>query len=261
MLKQLKIIFCLLLLGALSPSITSIALCQLTPEQIAQKVYDRDLGDDMQLVGFMDLISKKGHIRSREFISLRKESNEDRKQLIRFTAPADIKGTSFLTLEKDSNHKTEQHLYLPALKRTRRIVASQKGRSFVNSDFTYEDMQRHPVEEWSYRIEAEEEFSGVPCYILISTPNAGTKTQYSKLMSWIEKEHFIPLKTIFWDKKGKQTKSYLVNKFELIDRIATETDILMEDLLSGHKTRIKNQQITYNTGLKDTLFTTRALER
>jgi hypothetical protein len=240
---------------------TAYASDPLTPAQIAQLTFDRNLGDDMQMRGSMELISNNGQVRSREFISLRKDSNTERKQLIRFTAPADIAGTAFLSLETDNSSNTEQHLYLPALKRTRRIVASQMGRSFVNSDFTYEDMQRHPVEDWNYQLDGVGTISGHACYILISTPKPGTDTQYGKLVSWIEKERFIPIKAEFYDKKGQHTKSYFVNRFEIIDKIATEMDILMEDLLSGHKTRLKTLEIKYNSGLNDSLFTTRALEK
>lgn len=240
---------------------TSLAVDRLTPEQIAQLTYDRYIGDDMQMHGKMELISKNGHIRTREFISLRKDNNAERKQLIRFTAPADIDGTAFLTIETDNSSNTEQHLYLPALKRTRRIVASQQGRSFVNSDFTYEDMQRHPVEAWTYQLEGEETIDGHPAYILISRPKPDTDTQYSKVVSWIEKNNFIPLKTLFWNKKGQKSKIYTVDEFKIIDEIATEMDVLMEDLLAGHKTRIQTLEIKYNSGLKDSLFTTRALEQ
>ncbi len=79
---------------------TSLAAEPLSPAQIAQLTYDRYVGDDMQMHGTMELISKSGHVRSREFISLRKDDNAERKQLIRFTAPADIDGTAFLTIER-----------------------------------------------------------------------------------------------------------------------------------------------------------------
>lgn len=234
---------------------------KMNADQLAQIVYDRYLGDDMQLKGVMELISKNDHIRSREFISLRKDKGDNRMQLIRFTSPEDIKGTGFLTLEEEDSSKTEQHLYLPALKRTRRIVSSQKGRSFVNSDFTYEDMHRHPVNEWEYNIEGEERILDRACYVLTSTPKSNTETQYSKTTSWIDKEHFITLQTVFWDKKERMAKKYSVKSFEIINQIATETNVQMEDLLSEHKTRLKTLAITYNSGLKDSLFTKRSLER
>ncbi len=253
--------FLLILLLTVSLPILVAAEEQLTATQLAQQVYDRYLGDDMKMQGTMQLISKKGHVRTREFILLRKDDNKNRKQLIRFTLPADIDGTGFLTLEKNNSTKTEQHLYLPALKRTRRIVASQKGRSFVNSDFTYEDMQRHPVAEWSYELSGEEIIAGSNCYVLISTPRPATNTQYGKLISWIEKKNLIPLKTDFWNKKEQHTKSYYVNKFEIIGNIATEIDVIMDDLDSGHRTRLQSKNIVYNSGLKKSHFTTRALER
>lgn len=252
--------FLLILLLTVSLPILAAAEEQLTAKQLAQQVYDRYLGDDMKMQGTMQLISEKGHVRTREYILLRKDGN-NRKQLIRFSSPADIDGTAFLTLEKNNGTETEQHLYLPALKRTRRIAASQKGRSFVNSDFTYEDMQRHPVKEWSYQLSGEETLAGSNCYILISTPKPGTDTQYGKLISWIEKKHLIPLKIDFYNKKGQQIKTYKVNKYEIIDNIATEIDVTMEDLDSGHKTRLQTKSIIYNSGLKDSHFTTRALER
>jgi len=178
----------------------------MSAEQIAQQVYDRDLGDDMQMRGTMELISKKGHVRTREFISLRKDKTDERMALIRFTAPADINGTGFLTLEKTGSSKTEQYLYLPALKRSRRIVASQKGRSFVNSDFTYEDMQRHPIDEWNFQLDGEETILNRPCYRLLSTPKPDTDTQYRKIYSWVDKQYLMPLRTHLWNKKNKLAK-------------------------------------------------------
>lgn len=251
----------IVLSGLLLLAAQAFAADALLPAQVAKFTYDRYLGDDMQMRGAMELISKSGQVRTREFISMRKDSQTERRQLIRFTAPADIDGTAFLTIDADNSSKTEQHLYLPALKRTRRIVASQQGRSFVNSDFTYEDMQRQPVEAWDYQLEGEETISGYACHVLVSTPKPETDTQYSKLVSWIEKDHFMPLQIIFWDKNGQQAKSFTVNSFAMIDNIATEMDVVMEDLRSGHKTRLKTIEIKYNSGLQDALFTTRALER
>jgi len=71
----------------------------------------------------------------------------------------------------------------------------------------------------------------------------------------------MPWKIFFFDKKGQHSKSYYVNTFKIIDNIATETEVVMEDLLSGHKTRITTLEIRYNSDLKDSLFSTRELER
>lgn len=232
----------------------------LSAREVAQKVYHRDMGRDMQAMGSMKLISESGHVREREMITLRKDTDSERRVLIRFTSPADIENTAFLVIEDTADNSTRQHLYLPALKRTRRIVSAQQGRSFVNSDFTYEDMQRHPVDEWNYELKDSEAILGHPCYVLVSTPKPETDTQYQKIVSWIGKEHFIPLRTRFWDKKGDQFKTYRVEEFAIIDGIATEIEVVMEDHSDKHVTRLSTEKIRYNAGLPDRLLTTRALE-
>ncbi len=253
-------IFLLTVLLAVLP-LSAIAVTEpLTAEQVAHNVYHRDVGQDLQMVGSMDLISKSGHVRHREMMTQRLDTASERRVLIRFTAPADIRDTAFLVIEDTDDNTTQQHLYLPALKRTRRIVSAQQGRSFVNSDFTYEDMQRHPVAEWEYVLKDPESVLGHDCYVLVSTPKSGTETQYSKIVSWIEKEHFLPLRTCFWDEKGEQTKTYTVEKVDIIEGIATEMSVLMEDHADQHQTRLTTYRVQYNTGLPARLLTTRALE-
>jgi hypothetical protein len=234
---------------------------QLPPDEVARQVYHRDVGCDMQMTGTMELISAGGQKRVREYMTLRLDSADERKVMIRFTAPADIAGTGFLVLEATDTGDTEQHLYLPALKRTRRIVAGQKGRSFVNSDFTYEDMQRQPLKNWVYQLGADEEYLGRPCYVLISEPKPATDSHYSRIISLVDAATFMPLKIDFYDGKKRHSKTYRVEKVAMVDGIATEMEVNMEDLLSTHTTRLFTRQIRYNNGLTDALFTTRALEQ
>ena len=102
---------------------------EISAKKIAQKVFDRDRGNNSRAKALMVLINKKGDKRTREFETLRIKEGERERQLIRFLAPADIRGTGFLTIEK-KGWETDQFLYLPALRRTRRIVSSQKSHSF-----------------------------------------------------------------------------------------------------------------------------------
>ncbi len=231
----------------------------LTAREIAQKVYDRDLGDDVTTVGSMALINRSGHTRLREFAIKSKDYGSITKQLIRFIAPADIAGTGFLSIEKDDG-TTEQFLYLPALGRTRRIVSSQKNRSFVNTDFTYEDMQRRPPEDWQHIRNGSETINSTDCFIITSTPKPSTDTAYGKVQSWITKDFFIPLKVNFWDKKGKHTKTYQVKTLKNIQNIMTETEIIMKNLKKNHQTILTNKSVIYNQNLDKNIFTKRQLE-
>ncbi|MCG2759492.1 MAG: outer membrane lipoprotein-sorting protein [Desulfobacteraceae bacterium] len=222
-------------------------------KEFARKVYDRENGNDSTAHMIMKLINKRGHERIRDFTSYSKDYGPIIKQLIRFTSPADIEGTGFLSIEK-SEGETEQFLYLPALRRTRRIVSSQKSNQFVNSDFTYEDMERRPVEDSEHIIVGEDKIGNIDCYLLESRPKKESDSQYSLLKSTIAKNIYIALYTEYYDKKGKLIKKYRAIKVEKIQDVWTETEVIMEDLKNKHKTILKINNIVYNTNLDDDIF-------
>ena len=237
----------------------SSALAQPSGEELARSVHDRYVGEDMTSHQIMKLIPAKGQPRVRELDIAGADRNGLRRSLLRFTAPADIKDTGFLTLE-DGKGDTEQFLYLPALKRTRRIVAGQKSRSFVNTDFTYEDMERRPVEDSEHVITREESLNGVDCWILESRPKPASESQYTLIRGWVAKEMLLPLKVEFFTGGKEPVKRYAVLQLENIQDIWTETMVSMEDLESGHKTVLETSNIKYNTGIKDSAFTVQTLE-
>ena len=228
--------------------------------ELAQSIHDRYVGDDMTSHQTMELIPVKGQTRVREMEIAGADRDGLRRSLLRFTAPADIQGTGFLTLE-DGQGGTEQFLYLPALKRTRRIVAGQKSRSFVNTDFTFEDMERRPVEGSEHVITGEETIGGVPCLILESVPKPQAQSQYTLIRAWVAKKMLLPLVVDFFSGGPEPVKRYTVLQLENIQDIWTETKVSMEDLESGHKTTLETKDIKYNTGIQDSVFTVQALEQ
>jgi len=227
--------------------------------ELAQSVYDRYVGDDTTSHQIMELIPEKGQPRVRELDIIGADRDGLRKSLLRFTAPADIEGTGFLTLE-DGKGDTEQFLYLPALKRTRRIVAGQKSRSFVNTDFTFEDMERRPVADSEHVVMGEESIGGVACWILESRPKPEAESQYSAIKAWIAKDMFLALRVDFFKKGPEPAKRYTVLQLENVQDIWTETKVSMEDLETGHKTVLTTTAVRYDSGIEDSAFSTQALE-
>lgn len=232
----------------------------LTGIDIAKKVFDRDRGDDSYAKIEMALIDKKGKTRVREMIVQRKKFGELNKTLIRFTSPADIEGTGFLSWE-NKDRDDDQFLFLPALRRVRRIVSSQKDISFVNTDFTYEDLERRKVEKDSHRLLRTEKVNGWECWILESIPKKDSGSQYGKIVSWIVKEIYVPIKVEYYNKRGNMVKRYTVNKLEKINGIWTEMELEMHDLKNNHRTQLKVKEIKYNIGLPNRVFTRQNLER
>lgn len=220
----------------------------LSPKDIAEQVFHRDVGKNSESEATMLLIDKNNRKKSRDFSQKRVKKNGLEKNLIIFRSPAEIEGTAFLTIEK-KGWETDQFLYLPALKRSRRIVSSQKDQKFVNSDFTYEDMERHPVDQYSYKLLKTDKFNNLDCYVLEANPLKNSDSQYTKTVSYIHKDSFVTLYKKFYVKKNNLLKEYKVLKLETIQNIPTEIIVSMETLEKNHKTFIKIDKIRYNTGL------------
>lgn len=255
--KTSKIIFCLLLFSLAFPAY--IAAENISGITLARKIFNREMGKDSRATAQMVLISKTGIKRVREFTIKRIRENSLDSRIIRFTSPADIDGTGFLTIEKTGG-ETEQFLYLPALRRTRRIVSSQKSQKFVNSDFTYEDMERHPVNNYEYKITGSQKIGALDCYVLEARPKKGINSQYSLTVSSISKQTFVPVLVKYFDGKGSHIKTYKVLKLDLIQDIWTEMVVSVENHEKGTQTYVRLSDIQYNKGIPRDQISPKALE-
>ena len=229
--------------------------------ELARKVHDRSVGDNSLAQAVMILKDADGDERVRDMrLAAMEEDSGLRNNFIRFTSPPDIAGTGFLSLETGDG-ETEQFLYLPALGRTRRIVTSQKGRAFVNSDFTYEDMERRPVADAEYALAGTEAVGGVECRVLETRPLPRAESAYSLIRSWIPDNIYLPVKMELFNTDGEQVKTYSVAKLKRIEGIWTPLDYRMQTLEDGHTTIIRIEQIDYNTeAISESFFTKRSLE-
>jgi outer membrane lipoprotein-sorting protein len=227
---------------------------------IAQRVYDRDDGNDSWSEGTMILVQEGGRERVRELESATKDYGELAKRYIRFTSPRAIADTGFLSIERHEESDT-QYLFLPSLKRSRRIAADQKDRSFVNTDYTYEDMERRAVERDTHTLVGSEKVLGEPCWVLERHPQKAEESQYQKVKSWIVKSSYLPVKAEFYDKKGKLLKRFEAHEVKVVDGIHTVMKSTMTNLQEGSATRMEIKKVQYNQGLKDVIFTVPYLEK
>ncbi len=254
--KGLKIVFwaCLVFFFSWSPG-----FC-LSGEEIAWKVYHRPVGKDSQAEARMILIDPRGHQKERKMKIFTREDEKARYTLIRFLYPKDIAGTAFLSIAHHKG-KEEQFLYLPALKRTRRIAGSFRFHRFVNSDFFYEDLERHYPPKYHHQLLKEETFRGEPCWVLKSWPQKKKDSIYGYWIQWITKAGFLPVRVDYYDRKGRLWKRFSSSRWEKIDGYWTILESTMEDLKKNHKTVLKIDKIIYDQGLNPGLFTRRSLER
>jgi hypothetical protein len=256
-----------LLLGPLLVGLLVTGLVNAEPDayergrSLAQRVDDRPDGEDAISRGTMVLSEAGREPRVRALFSFRREGvGGEVANLIRFTAPADIAETGLLTIDH-ADGSTDQWIYLPALKRDRRIPSSRRGGRFVGSDLFYEDLQDREVDEDRHRWLREETFEGVETEVLESVPIDPDSSVYGRRISWIHPQTLVPMRVDFY-RPGEQApfKRLRVYKVERIQGYWTVTDSVMKDLDSQHQTRVVNEEMVYDRNLPERLFTTRALQ-
>lgn len=233
----------------------------LTGRDIMLRVDERPDGDDRKSTMRMTLINKRGRTRERTVLSMSKEYGKDSKSLIYFQAPADVKGTGFLQYEYDAPSKEDDRwLYLPALKKVRRISGSSKGDYFMGTDFTYDDIGDRAVDEDTHTLLREEAVDGEKCWVIESKPK-DRDYMYSRTVGWIRQESLIAAKVEYYDKQGNLLKILTIPDIRKQDGFWTSIKMVMDNIQKNHKTTIETTEVNYNVGLKDSLFRVSTLER
>ena len=231
-------------------------------------VDDRDDGDDGISDLEMILIDRRGNERVRKIKSYSKDIGDDDYSLMFFRSPADVKDTGFLTYDyEDEERDDDQWLYLPALKKTKRIATGDKSGSFMGSDFSYADMTDRPLSAYRYRILEESEVRGEPVWVIESTPlteKEKDETGYTKSIVFVRQDNFVVVRSKNWVKKGQRHKYLDVQKLEQVDGIWVATEMTMTTK-KGKKTLSKtvlyNRNVRFNQDLEENLFSTRRLEK
>ena len=131
--------------------------------------------------------STKRAIRNRTF----EGDNEGDKSLVIFDSPGDVRGTAFLSHTKKAD-SDDQWLYLPALKRVKRIASSNKAGPFMGSEFSYEDIASQEVEKYTYNYLRDEELNGLDCFVVEYDP-VDPKSGYKRQIVWMDKAEYLSL--------------------------------------------------------------------
>lgn len=214
------------------------------------------------------LINKAGQERKRKTFGTSKlEANGiDNMRMTRFLSPPDVKGTVSLLIEH-ADKDDEIWIYLPALKKVRRLVSSDKKSSFVGTDFSYGDVIGYKVNEWNYKLLKEETVDGQPCYVIESTPKSDTvksNSGYSKRVAWIRKDNQFMVKGDFYDEAGEPLKTLTFSDIQQVDSKRGKWQAMKleaNNAQTGHRTIIKFENFKVNQNVKDEFFTTRYMEK
>jgi len=217
-------------------------------------------GSDMKARVLMKLITKDGRERIRDFTMLRKNLDKggEQRYFIYFYKPPDVKDMTFMVW-KYPGKDDDRWLFIPAIKLVKRIAASDKRSSFVGSDFSFEDVSGRDAEEDNHSLLKEEMFNGKDTYVIKSVPKNEGSADYSYKVSWIDKESLIPLKEEYYDKRGELYKVFTADVVKEIQDFPTVTKRTMKNVQSGHRTEVTFEEVGYNNGIGDEIFSERYL--
>lgn len=214
----------------------------------------------------LTIVARSGSERIRDLIVFeRREPGDEKKSILFFESPAEVKGTGFLAF----THKgkpADQWLYLPALKRTRQITSQARSESFVGTDLSYQDLdiiQEMPSwteDDAATSLRGEEAYDGVSCHVIELVPKR-EDIGYQKIVLWLGADDLMPRKLEFYDAEPEPAKRLLQRDIKVVDGIPVAHHIDVEAPRKGSKTTIESSEVRFNQKLEPELFTQRALER
>jgi uncharacterized protein len=193
-------------------------------------------------------------------------NGQDNMRLTRFTDPPDVKGTGVLLIEHQGADD-DMWVWLPALKKVRRLSASNKRDAFLGTDLSYGDVIGHRVEDWQHRIVREEKVGGADCVLVESLPRDPTtqsNSGYAKRWTWVQKDNASTVRSEFWDEAGQPLKTLLASDIQRVDSARDKWQAMRieaRNLQTGHSTVVTVTQYKANQNVPDQIFTTRELSR
>lgn len=171
--------------------------------------------ESSEMVSTLKIFDDKGNVRVRQVTTATKKFGQVTKTIMKFLSPADVKGTAILIYDNE-NKDDDMWLYLPSLRKTRRIVSSDKGKSFMGSEFSNADMSKPNETDFSYKIAGNTAYSGKACWQIEATAKSNEmidKYGYKKKIMTIDKSTFLPYKTDFYDASGNLIKSMIMDDY------------------------------------------------
>ena len=249
----------------LSVTLAPDALAE-SPEEkglaIAQEMGRRDIGwKDQRANLIMTLRNRQGQESRRELrISTLEVDGDGDKSLTVFNSPRDVKGAAFLSFTH-ATKPDDQWLYLPALKRVKRISSRNKSGSFMGSEFAYEDLSSQEIERYRYKWLRDETLDGRKTMVVEYYPqyeNSG----YTRQVVWIDNDIWRVVKTEYYDRKDALLKTLTIQDYQqYLDRFWRADAMHMVNHQTGKSTEIQWSDYQFATGLRDRDFDRNALKR
>jgi hypothetical protein len=233
-------------------------------KEITRKSIDLTRIDAMEMTSTLKIYDAKGRERVRETVSASKKFGNTTKAITKFISPVDVKGTAILIYDYEDKDD-DMWIYMPALRKTRRIVSSEKGKSYMGSEFSNADMSVPNLEDFTYTLLGSEKYKGKECWKIEVIPvndDIADNHGYSKRISWVEKETYFTFKNEYYDFDELLFKEITLKQYEKVD----EGKYMMRkmeahNLENGRRSVMTIDQIQKGSELIENNFSPSALEK
>jgi outer membrane lipoprotein-sorting protein len=179
-------------------------------------------------------------------------SGDGDRTLVVFDQPADVKGSAVLTYSHGSA-ADDQWLYLPAVRRVKRIASSSKAGPFMGSEFAFEDLASQEIEKYTYRFVAEDTLDALRAFVVERYP-VDAKSGYTRQRVWYDVQHYRPIRIDYYDRKDAPLKTLTYERYEAYGAFWRARTQLMVNHQSGKRTRVEFGEFRLDAGLTPAEF-------
>jgi hypothetical protein len=227
--------------------------------QIIEEVQRRGRSNSQRYDGVLEVTSGNSKVSKKSWNYVRVGSYGESKAVIRFTAPAEVKGVALLVVNHP-DRSSDQWMWTPAIGRERRIALQDRSTRFFGTDFSFEDLEERDVNHYEYKLLGEESIDGTICWKVESRPRQGKTSQYTFTRLWIRKDNYVAAQFDSFI-KDELVRRLRQSDIQNVQGIWTARVLEMTDLRRKSTTSLRIGKLEYNIGVKDEDFTVQALRR
>ena len=244
--------------GAVSFAAAASAISN-DPRQIVAESQRRTDAQSQRYDGLLQVFDGKGKIADKRWTFERLGSHGRSKAVLRFTAPAEVKGVALLIVNHP-DRSSDQWMWTPALERDRRIALQDRSTRFFGTDFSFEDLEERDVDQYEYSLIGDDTAGDAPCWKIASVPRRTKSSQYTRSFVWIRKDTYALARIEnYIDERLVRRLAYA--DFQKVQGIWTARQLEMADLRRGSRTRLTLDKLEYNVPLNEDDFTLQAIRR
>ncbi len=227
--------------------------------QIIEEVQRRSRAASRRNEGVLQVIDARGKVTEKRWQVDQLGSYGNSKVVLRFTAPAEVKGVALLVINHP-DRSADQWMWTPAIARERRIALQDRSTRFFGTDFTFEDLEERDAGQFDYKLLGEESVEGQPCWRIQSRPREKKVSQYSSSLLWVRQDIYVLVRLENY-KKDQFVRRLMLGDIERIQGIWTARRWEMADLTRKSRTLLRVENLQYNIPLKGADFTLQSLRR